>query len=183
MGNRGKLTDRFRSNGMGRVVLVICLGLILFSIFAFNNVVPSQAAPAGGPIYKYLVHVGTGGPVACGDSLYPVYVGARTGDTAKDVATALRSLFGSSKYTMSLYNPLADSKLKVKNVKYIPEKRNVQVQLGGKLVKPKTYCEIARARAMVWATAQQFPEVGHATIWMGKALLGDLLAANERGKD
>lgn len=36
---------------------------------------------------------------------------------------------------------------------------------------------------MVWATAQQFPEVGHATIWLGSALLGDLLAAKERAKD
>jgi hypothetical protein len=142
-----------------------------------------QSSTAGAPIYKYLIHQGTGGPVACGDSLVPLYVGQRTGDVKKDVTTALKSLFATGKYSGGLYNPLANSKLKVRRIEYIPTNKNAQVFLGGRLIKPTTYCEIARARAMVWATAQQFPEVRHATIWLGSALLGDLLAAKERAKN
>ncbi len=142
----------------------------------------SATAP-GGPIYKYLIHLGTGGPVGCGDSLSPVYVGKRSGDTKKDIATALKSLFATPKNSGGLYNPLANSKLKVRRVEYIEGKKSPQIFLGGKLNRPKTYCESARARAMIWATAQQFPEVRHATIWMGSALLGDLLAPTERSYD
>jgi hypothetical protein len=174
-------------------VLPICLGILLATLVAVpvysanasgNSPKESvQAAPAGGPIYKYLIHVGTGGPVACGDNLVPIYVGARTGDTEKDVATALNGLFATSKYSGGLYNPLADSKLRARKVEYNPSNRNATVHLGGRLVKPKTSCDIQRARAMVWATAQQFPEVQHAIIWIGGSLLGDLLAAKDRAKE
>jgi hypothetical protein len=173
-------------------LLFLCLGILLASLVAIplhsvnaSGSLPKesiQAAAAGGPIYKYLIHVGTGGPVACGDNLVPIYVGARTGDTEKDVATALNKLFATPKNSGGLYNPLADSKLKAKGVEYNPSNRNVIVHLGGRLVKPKTSCDIKRARAMVWATAQQFPEVQHAIIWIGSSLLGDLLAANDRAK-
>jgi hypothetical protein len=178
-----------------RIALILCLGVFLFSL----TVIPRQAAnalgtpaeainesglatQAGAPIYKYLIHLGTGGPVACGDSLTPLYVGRRTGDVKKDAATALKSLFATGKYSGGLYNPLAASKLRVRRVEYNPANKKYQVFLGGRLVKPKTYCDIARARAIVWATAQQFPEVRHATIWLGSGLLGDLLAAKERAK-
>ncbi len=147
------------------------------------DVSQGQPSTAGAPLYKYLIHPGTGGPVACGDSLAAVYIGKRTGDVKKDAATALRSLFATGKFSGGLYNPLASSKLKVRRVEISPSTNKFQIYLGGRLVKPTTYCEIARARAMVWATAQQFPEVGHATIWLGSALLGDLLAAKERAKD
>jgi hypothetical protein len=170
--------------------MLFCLGILLVSLSVlprhsanaseYSPKESIQVAPAGGPIYKYLVHVGTGGPVACGDNLVPIYVGARTGDTKKDVSTALNGLFATSKNSGGLYNPLADSKLRARKVEYNSQTKNVTVQLGGKLVKPKTACDIARARAAVWATAQQFPEVQHAIIWLGGSLLGDLFAVNDR---
>jgi len=172
--------------------MYLCLGILLVGLVAIPSFPANasdnsprafiRAAAAGGPIYKYLIHVGTGGPVACGDSLVPIYVGARTGDTEKDVVTALNKLFATPKNSGGLFNPLADSKLKARGVEYNPSNRNVTVHLGGRLVKPKTSCDIKRARAMVWATAQQFPEVQHAVIWIGSSLLGDLLAANDRAK-
>ncbi|MCU0489669.1 MAG: hypothetical protein MUE67_12060 [Anaerolineales bacterium] len=169
---------------MKKITLLLILAVLLAATLlgalptASNAAVP--AAPSGGPIYKYLIHQNTGGPVACGDSLVAVYVGKRTGDVRKDTATALKSLFATGKNSGGLYNPLSDSKLRVRRVEYTKEKQNTQIYLGGKLVRPKTYCESARARAMVWATAQQFSEVRHATIWIGSALLGDLLAPSER---
>jgi hypothetical protein len=181
-----------RRNLVQTIPMLLCLGILLVSLVATpiysanasgNSTEGSiKAAPAGGPIYKYLIHVGTGGPVACGDNLVPIYAGARTGDTEKDVATALNKLFATPKNSGGLYNPLADSKLRARGVEYNPSNRNVIVHLGGRLVKPKTSCEIQRARAMVWATAQQFPEVQHAVIWIGSSLLGDLLAAKDRAK-
>lgn len=135
-----------------------------------------------GYIYKYLVHRNTGGPIACGDTLYPVYVGQRTGDVKQDIKIALKSLFASSGNSGGLYNPLAKSKLKVNSVEYNPKNTQTTIRLSGRLVKPTDFCDYARARAMVWATAQQFPEVRHAKITLGSALLGDLLSAKERAK-
>jgi hypothetical protein len=187
-----KMEVTTRRNTVQTIPMLLCLGILLISLVAvpFYSASASEnlpeasikAAPPGGPIYKYLIHVGTGGPVACGDNLVPIYVGARTGDTEKDVATALNKLFATPKNSGGLYNPLADSNLRARGVDYNPSNRNVIVRLGGRLVKPKTSCEIQRARAMVWATAQQFPEVQHAVIWIGGSLLGDLLAAKDRAK-
>jgi hypothetical protein len=184
-------------NSKRRFTILVLLGAFLFSLailpgYVVNasgnpasnpGLLTAQPATAGAPLYKYLIHLGTGGPVACGDSLVAVNIGKRTGDVKKDAATALRSLFSTGKFSGALYNPLASSKLKVRQVEYNPSTKKYQIFLGGKLVKPDAYCEIARARAMVWATAQQFPEVRHATIWLGSGLLGDLLAASERAKD
>jgi hypothetical protein len=142
----------------------------------------SVVQSASGYIYKYLVHRNTGGPVACGDTLYPVYVGKRTGNVKQDIAIALKSLFSTPGESSGLFNPLSKSKLKVSGVEYNAKNIKTTIRLSGKLVKPDNYCDIARARAMVWATAQQFPEVRHATIFLGSALLGDLLAAKERAK-
>lgn len=133
-------------------------------------------------IYKYLIHRNTGGPVACNDTLFPVYVGKRTGNVKKDVSIALKSLFLTSASSGGLYYPLASSKLKVGGVEYNPKNSNLTIRLNGRLVRTDNYCDTARARAVVWATAQQFPEVRHAKITLGSALLGDLLAAKERAK-
>lgn len=169
---------------MKKYILLLIVAILLsttpLATLPTTSSAAAPAAAAGGPIYKYLIHQNTGGPVACGDSLVAVYVGKRTGDVRKDTVTALKSLFSTGKNTGGLYNPLYDSKLRVRRVEFAKDKQNTQVYLGGKLVRPKTYCESARARAMVWATAQQFSEVRHATIWIGSALLGDLLAPSER---
>jgi hypothetical protein len=142
-----------------------------------------RTVAAGGPIYKYLIHLGTGGPVACGDSLVGIVVGRRTGDPEKDVATALRSLFSTPKYQGGLYNPLSSSKFRIQGVRYNARNKEIAIDLSGKLVRPNTYCEIARARTMVWATAQQFPEISHAIIMMtNNILLGDLLPVKDKSK-
>jgi len=175
-------------NSKSRILILLCLAIFLVSLItipdkaAVASAQPTKTGPAGGPIYKYLIHRGTGGPVACGDTLFTVIVGVRTGDIKKDMATALNSLFATGNNSGALYNPLGGSRLRVKKVVYNPQNRNATVFLGGRLAKPKSSCDIARARAEVWATAQQFPEVSHAVIWLGKALLGDLLAAKERAK-
>lgn len=176
------------SSALHNLTLSLVLFFVLTPIAKAQPLFPApitrvQAGQAGAPIYKYLVHLNTGGPVACGSSLFPVYVGKRTGDTKKDVSTALRSLFATSKNSGGLYNPLADSKIKVRRVEYNPASSKTPIYLGGKLVRPKTFCDSAQARAMVWATAQQFPEVRHATIWIGNSLLGDLLSPAERAYD
>ncbi len=143
----------------------------------------ARTVPAGGPIYKYLIHLGTRGPVACGDSLVRLVIGRRTGNLEKDVATALKSLFATPKYQGGLYNPLAGSRFRIESVKYHAGNKNIAIHMSGKLVRPKTYCEIARARAMVWATAQQFPEIKHAIIMLqNDILLGDLLAVKDKSK-
>jgi hypothetical protein len=182
-------------NSYSRLLTLICSGAILLAAIitpahtagayttgAFTTSSAAVAAPATGPIYKYLIHQGTGGPVACGDSLVGVYVGQRSGDIKRDEATALNSLFATPKNYIGLYNPLSASRLKVGNVQYNSAK-NAVIRLNGKLVRPTKFCEVARARAMVWATAQQFPEVKHAIIWYGDVLLGDMLSAKDTRKN
>jgi hypothetical protein len=174
-----------------RLILILFLGIFLSTAALpqrseahpahTRSQLTTLSSQAGAPIYKYLIHLGTGGPVGCGDSLTPLYVGSRTGDVKKDAATALKSLFATGKLSGGLYNPLASSKLKVRRVEFIPSTKRYQIFLGGRFVKPSNQCDMSRARAIVWATAQQFPEVRHATIWLGSALLGDLLAAKEHG--
>lgn len=45
-------------------------------------------------IVIYLTHIGTGGPVACGDSLVAIMTGhIRTGDIEKDIKLAVDTLF------------------------------------------------------------------------------------------
>ena len=170
------------------IVIVIGLGL-LFNAFSaasetFAAASPNQEtaapAPAGGPIYKYLILRSTGGPVACGDSLYPVYVGKRTGKTEEDVKLALKGLFSThSKDVSGLYNPLYESRLKVSKVGYNPDNKNVTINIKGKFVRPPEACERKRIRAIVWQTAQQFPEISHAIILTPGQLLGDLLVGGK----
>jgi hypothetical protein len=179
-----KLRKRLYSTGLiGLCLVVILVSLVTVPVKTAGAATPStRTGPAGGPIYKYLIHRGVGGPYACGDNLFPIYVGTRTGDIKKDMATALNSLFSTGKNSGALYNPLGGSTLRVGKVDYNLQTRNATVSLRGKLAKPDNFCDIARARAAIWATAQQFPEVSHAVIWLGGALLGDLLAAKDRAK-
>lgn len=141
---------------------------------------PTETAQLGiaeGLIVKYLVHLGTGGPVGCGDSLVPVSAGfLRTGDINEDVKIALNSLFSTgTKYVGDLYNPLYQSKVRVESVRLNKSTGNVYVQLTGSFSKPKEDCDKLLYRAQVWSTARQFPEVRLATIRMNQYLLGDLL--------
>ena len=174
---------------MKKFLLALVAFIFLLSYFfaaprtfaaAANPHESAAAAPAGGPIYKYLILPKTGGPVACGDSLIPVYVGKRTGNTQEDVARALKGLFSNhSKQISGLYNPLYASRLKVSKVAYNPSNRNVTVKIKGKFVRPAEACERQRIRAVVWKTAQQFPEITHAIIFTPSQLLGDLLVGGK----
>ena len=147
---------------------------------ATNTAVPQAGIPSN-VIVKYLVLQGTGGPTGCGDSLVPVSAGfVRTGDVKEDVKIALNSLFSTgTQYAGNLYNPLYQSKLRVNDVSFKKNSGNVTVRFTGSFTKPKEDCDKLLYRAQVWSTARQFPEVKHATIWLNKYLLGDLLVVGD----
>ena len=147
---------------------------------ATNTPVPQSGIPSN-VIVKYLVLQGTGGTTGCGDSLVPVSAGhVRTGDVKEDVKIALTSLFATgSQYPGNLYNPLFLSKLRVTDVSFKKNSGNVTVHFTGSFTKPKEDCDKLLYRAQVWATARQFPEVKHATIWLNQYLLGDLLVVGD----
>jgi hypothetical protein len=132
-------------------------------------------------ILKYLVHKGTGGTIGCGDSLIPVSAGQiRTGNVTEDVKLALNSLFSTgTEYVGDLYNPLYQSKLRVAEANLKKSTKNMTVHLTGSFTKPKDDCDKLLYRAQVWDTVRQFPEVKHATIWLNKYLLGDLLVVGD----
>ena len=147
---------------------------------ATNTPVPQVGIPDN-VIIKYLVLENTGGSTGCGDSLVPVSAGfVRTGDVKEDVKIALTSLFSTgTKYSGNLYNPLYQSKLRVTDVSFKKNTGNVTVHFTGSFTKPEDDCDKLLYRAQVWATARQFPEVKHATIWLNKYLLGDLLVVGD----
>jgi cytoskeletal protein RodZ len=147
---------------------------------ATNTAVPQAGIPSN-VIVKYLVLQGTGGSTGCGDSLVPVSAGfVRTGDIKEDVKIAITSLFTTgTKYAGNLYNPLFQSKLRVTDVSFKKNSGNVTIRLTGSFTKPKEDCDKLLYRAQVWSTARQFPEVNHATIWLNKYLLGDLLVVGD----
>jgi len=68
---------------------------------------PPPPTPSGDQaVYIYLVQTGTGGPVACGDSLIKVNTGLpRSGDNATDISAALRRLLVKRQWMVGLYNP------------------------------------------------------------------------------
>lgn len=159
-----------------KIVLFSCL-IALILIPTFLQTQPAEASGyAGAPIMKYLILLGSGGPVACGDSLYAIPTGAtRSGDVTKDIKTALTSLFSNHNQTIGgLYNPLYQSRLKVSKVVYTGGKQ-ITVYLKGKFVKPQDPCDRKRFREVVFRTAGQFPEARHVIIFMNRVLLGDLL--------
>ena len=133
-------------------------------------------------IVFYMTHVGTGGPVACGDSLVAIMTGhVRTGDIEKDIALAVDTLFSIGPYSGALYNATYPSSLRVGGVDM--DKDVAIVELGGSYQKPKDACDASRYRAQVWTTIKQFPEVNRAIPKIGGTLLGDLLAVySDSGK-
>jgi len=128
-------------------------------------------------IWRYFTHLGTGGPVACGDSLVAYDTGfARTGDIEEDVRLALTRLFESGgPYIGALYNATYQSNIRVVAVDHKKSNGVVTITLAGSFVKPEDGCDRLRYREQVWATARQFPEVSQAIIWINGTLLGDHL--------
>jgi hypothetical protein len=104
-----------------------------------------------------------------------------TGDIEEDVKIALNSLFSTgTEYVGNLYNPLYQSKLRVRNVKFKKSSGALTIHLAGGFTKPKDDCDKKLYRAQVWDTARQFPEVWRAYIWVNnKYLLGDLLVVGD----
>jgi len=149
------------------------------------TVVPAAAATlapaAQDTVLGYFIHQGTGGPVACGDSLVPVGFGvSRSGDVATDVKVALQRLFSTkSKNVGALYNSLYPSNIDVTSVSFSPSSGTVSVRLAGTYVRTGDHCDNSRSRAQVWTTIRQFPGVKVVDILLNGNLLGDILA-NDR---
>jgi len=126
-------------------------------------------------IVIYLTHVGTGGPIACGDTLVPLKTGqVRTGKIEKDVQIAVDALFAVGEYSLSLYNATYPSKLRFSGFELV--KGEAIVDLRGEYIKPNNACDASRYRAQLWKTIEQFPEINRAIPKFKGALLGDLLS-------
>ena len=129
-------------------------------------------------IVAYFVIIGSGGPVACGDSVIPVLTGHyKTGNTEEDLRTALNYLFSAGQYVLGLYNATYTSSLKATTIDYHAGRGTAITQLAGSYVPPITKCDAHRYRAQVWTTAYQFDEIKDFTPYIGGALLGDRLYA------
>lgn len=126
----------------------------------------------------YYIIKDTGGPVSCGDSLYAVNTGIpRTGDVANDVATALKRLLAYRyEYNGALYQSLYQSNMSVSSVSFKPSTGVISVRLAGTYVRTGDDCDNSRARAQIWQTIRQFPEVKTIDILLNNNLLGDVLA-------
>ena len=142
-----------------------------------NTPAPAWADPNA--IKIYVTHLGTGGPLACGDTLVGISSGfSRTGDVKEDVRTAVNTLFASGQNVGSFHNSTYPSSFRVSAIDFDKSSGTVIITLSGSYVKPADYCEARRYREQVWATARQFPEVNRADIWLDNGkLLGDLLYA------
>lgn len=141
--------------------------------------VPTQTDEEKAKGVKYfLIIPDNGGPFACGDGLVYFYSGKKGKDVEDDITVALNALFSvKTEYVGDYYNPVYQSNLRVKDVE-VDAAGHVTVWLGGNFAKPKTECEAKRIHLQVWETASQFGEVKYRpVIWVGDALLGDLLRA------
>jgi hypothetical protein len=131
-------------------------------------------------IVFYLTHLGTGGPIGCGDSLVAISTGnTRTGDIEKDIQIAINALFSTGQYSLGFYNATYPSSLRFSGATI--ENGEAVVDLSGTYVKPGDACDASRYRAQVWTTIQQFPEINRAIPKVRGALLGDLLSVFSDG--
>ena len=142
---------------------------------------PAPAWANPNAIRIFVTHLGTGGPLACGDTLVGIssgYLRSESGDVEQDIATAVNTLFASGQKVGSYHNATYPSNFRVSSVDFKKSTGTAVITLGGSYVKPSDYCEAKRYREQVWATARQFSEVNRVTIFLddGK-LLGDLLYA------
>lgn len=141
----------------------------------------SPSPPQKGVIF-YLVALGTGGSLGCGDSLIPVYTGIPTsGNLEKDIHNSLHSLLKLKvKDSGGLYNPLHNAHLNTAGVDFKAESGNAVVNLAGSIPKPKDECEYHRVRGVLWETVRHYRDVKGVTFWIGNKLIGDLIAIIDR---
>ncbi len=129
-------------------------------------------------VVVYLTLIGSGGPVACGDSLFAVNSGyVKSGDTAVDIANAVNMLFSMGQYSGGLYNATYPSSLRTQPGDITIQNGEATVVLSGSYVKPNDKCDAMRYRDQLWATIRQFDEVNRAIPRYNGAVLGDLLSA------
>jgi hypothetical protein len=142
-----------------------------------NTPLPAWADPNA--IRIYVTHLGTGGPLACGDTLVGISSGfSRTGDVKEDIRIAVDTLFASGQKVGGYHNATYPSSFRVSEVDFEKSSGTATITLKGSYSKPGDYCEAKRYREQVWATARQFPEVYRIVIWLDNGkLLGDLLYA------
>lgn len=124
----------------------------------------------------YLTIIGSGGPVACGDSLFAINSGfIKSGNVETDITNAVNRLFSIGQYSGGLYNATYPSSLRVNSVEL--QGKEAVVTLQGSYVKPKDKCDAMRYRDQLWSTIRQFDEVDRAIPRYNGAVLGDLLSA------
>lgn len=143
---------------------------------------PTGTAPPPTPsgddaIYVYAIQNNEDNPKKCDYIAVRLNTGAwRSGDTAADVARALRSLFVKRQWFGALYNPAYLSNIRVDSVEFKPYSGLVSVNLSGSYVRTDDRCDDGRVRAQVWSTIRQFPGVKSIHILLNGNLLGDILA-------
>lgn len=107
-------------------------------------------------LLNYFFVVDTGGPVGCGDNMFPVHIGIyKTDDPAQNLRVALEKLFGNDSLTWAgLHNPIAPSNIRVDEISFNGARGHFEVYTSGTLVKThKEYCEWTRIRIQVNTTA------------------------------
>jgi len=141
--------------------------------------VTSTSAPSGGiskdAIVAFFVIKGSGGPVACGDSLIPVYTGHyKSGNIGNDLKIALDFLFSAGQNILGLHNATYPSRFSAGTVEY--NAGQATVYLSGNYVPPVTKCDAYRYEAQVNTTAFQFNEIKQFSPFIaGGGSLGDRL--------
>jgi hypothetical protein len=132
---------------------------------------PPTSTPAPPLIVYYLVLLDSGGPMKCGDSLYPVSTGKyRSDDIVRDVTAAMNGLFGNhDQYTGELYNALYKSRLSVDDVTVNKLNGWVEVFTVGKVDPANNDCDRSRIADQIWGTMQQFTDIPHFDVrWNGQ---------------
>ena len=141
---------------------------------------PSSTATIDNPnnvLRIYLISTSTDGPI-CGDYAIGIRTLTSISDNVEqDVTNALIQLLGiSSVMVGGLYNPLANSDIKLSNVDFDQADGLVTVYLRGEYHKPEDRCDNTRVRAQVWSTVKQFPQVKATNIYLNNMPFGDKLS-------
>jgi hypothetical protein len=145
------------------------------------TILPTQTEKPKGVKY-YLIAPGTGGPFGCGDGLVYFYSGIPSnGPEEKDIKNALEALFQlKAEYIGQYYNPVHSANLHVNSVEYSEATGKVVVHLRGGIPMPKDACEAKRVHDVIWETVRNSSNINSVNIWVGKYLLGDLIAAGDK---
>ncbi len=125
-------------------------------------------------VWIYFIQQGTGGPI-CGDTAVPVGSGVeQSGDIEEDLAKALRNLFSyKDDYVGGLYNPLANSNLRVNGVNFNSDNGLMTVDLTGTYKPTGDKCDNTRVKAQVWQTIRQWRAVKATNIYLNGIPFGD----------